>query len=158
MTQKEKAEAYDTALERAKDMLNDGIISNNAIAYLQGIFPELKENEDERIRKWIIDDIKYNMDNEPLNSSEYKKQGEKAIAWLEKQGEQKKPNKNIVEIWKNMRLEVYQQASGNRHEPNCSDDTTKIFSLNDIDEIIEKVGEQTLVDNVEPKFKVGDKV
>ena len=49
--------------------------------------------------------------------------------------------KNIVETWKDMRLEVYQQASGNRHEPNYSDDTTKLFSLNDIDEIMEKMSE-----------------
>lgn len=38
-----------------------------------------------------------------------------------------------------MRLEVYAQASGNRHEPNCSDDNSKMFSLNDIGEIFEKV-------------------
>ena len=72
-----------------------------------------------------------------------------------KQGEQK-PAKNIVETWKDMRLEVYQQASGNRHEPNYSDDTTKMFSLSDIDEIIEKMSEQKPADKVEPKFKVGD--
>lgn len=60
---------------------------------------------------------------------------------LEKQGEQK-PTKNIMNVWKEMRLEVYAQASGNRHEPNCSDDNSKIFSLNDIDEIIEKMSEQ----------------
>ena len=61
---------------------------------------------------------------------------------LEKQGE-KPQGKSIIEAWKDMRLEVYQQASGNRHEPNCSDDNTKMFSLNDIDEIIEKINEQT---------------
>ena len=60
---------------------------------------------------------------------------------LEKQGKQKS-TKNIMNVWKDMRLEVYQQASGNRHEPNYSDDTTKMFSLNDIDEIIEKMSEQ----------------
>lgn len=49
---------------------------------------ELKESDDEKIRRWIIDDIRYNMNNEPLNNSEYKKKAEKAIAWLEKQGEQ----------------------------------------------------------------------
>lgn len=74
---------------------------------------------------------------------------------FEKQGEQKH-NKNIIETWKDMRLEVYQQASGNRHEPNYSDDTTKMFSLNDIDEIIEKISEQKPADKIEPKFKVGD--
>lgn len=56
---------------------------------LETLVPELKESEDERIRKWIIDDIRYNMNNEQLNNSEYKKKAEKAIAWLEKQGEQK---------------------------------------------------------------------
>ena len=55
---------------------------------------------------------------------------------------EQKPVKNIVKTWKDMRLEVYQQASGNRHEPNYSDNTTKMFSLNDIDEIIEKMSEQ----------------
>jgi len=60
---------------------------------------------------------------------------------------EQKPTKNIVEIWKDMRVEVYQQASGNRHEPNYSDDTTKMFSLNDIDEIIEKMSEQKPTDN-----------
>lgn len=88
--------------------------------------------------------------------------------WLGKQGEQR-PAKSIVEIWKDMRLEVYQQASGNRHEPNYSDDSTKMFSLNDIDEIIEKIGEQKPFDyenatiqqkdfapKAGPNFKVGD--
>lgn len=49
--------------------------------------PELTES-DEQIRQWIIDDIRYNMDNEPLNNSEYKKKAKKAIAWLEQQSEQ----------------------------------------------------------------------
>lgn len=56
---------------------------------LETLYPELKESESEKIRKWIIDDIRYNMNNEPLNNSEYKKKAEKAIAWLEKQDEQK---------------------------------------------------------------------
>lgn len=58
--------------------------------------------------------------------------------WLEKQGE-KPQGKSIIKAWKDMRCEVYAQASGNRHEPNCSDNNTEIFSLNDIDEIIEKI-------------------
>ena len=40
------------------------------------IFTELKESDDEKIRRWIIDDIRYNMSNEPLNNSEYKKKAE----------------------------------------------------------------------------------
>lgn len=82
MTEKEKAEAYDKAIERAKKLHGNGIAEE--------IFPELKESQDEKIRKWIIDDIRHNMNNEPLNNSEYKKKAEKAIDWLEKQGEDKK--------------------------------------------------------------------
>lgn len=130
-------------------------LGNDEKEILETLIPELQESEDEKMRKWIIDDIRYNMNNEPLNNSEYKKKAEKAIAWLEKQGEQK-PAKNIVEIWKDMRLEVYQQASGNRHEANYSDDTTKMFSLNDIDEIFEKISEQKLADKDESIFNVGD--
>ena len=77
----EKARAYDEAIKRAKKSYGNEITEK--------IFPELKEGDDENIRRWIIDDIRYNINNEPLNNSEYKKKGEKAIAWLEKQGEQK---------------------------------------------------------------------
>ena len=60
-----------------------------------------------------------------------------------KVGEQK-PVLTAKEAWKEMRLEVYAQASGNRHEPNYSDDSTKMFSLCDIDEIFEKIGNSTV--------------
>lgn len=59
----------------------------------------------------------------------------------------KMPQKHVhtaKEAWKEMRLEVYAQASGNRHEPNYSDDSTKMFSLCDIDEIFEKIGNSTV--------------
>ena len=53
---------------------------------LEQIFPELKESEDEKIRKWIINEIKvkhHNLDEDNVDFVD------KAIAWLEKQGEQK---------------------------------------------------------------------
>ena len=80
MTDKEKAKAYDEAIERARKLYGNGVAEE--------IFQELKESDDEKIRRWIIDDIRYNMNNEPLNNSEYKKKAEKAIDWLEKQCEQ----------------------------------------------------------------------
>ena len=81
MTEKEKAIAYDKAIERARKLYGNEIAEE--------IFPELKESDDEKIRKWIINDIRHNINNEPLNNSDYKKKAEKAIAWLEKQGGQK---------------------------------------------------------------------
>lgn len=88
MTEKEKAKAYDEVLKKASAAHKDE--DRHLKATLERIFPELKESDDENIRTWIIDDIRYNINNEPLNNSEYKKKAEKAIAWLEKQGEEYK--------------------------------------------------------------------
>ncbi len=77
LTIEEKAKAYDEALERAKESLKDGGISQNSIDYIQSIFPELKESEDEKIREYLV---RY-MDN-TMKSSELKS---KLLAWLEKQ-------------------------------------------------------------------------
>lgn len=91
MAQEEKAKAYDEAIKRAKDALNDGTISNNTIAYLQDVFPQLKESEDEKIRKNLIaflEDIWHLGKN-----ANFDKWGKSDcsdwIIWLEKQGEQK---------------------------------------------------------------------
>ena len=95
----EKAKAYDKAIERAKKWQNEPNIDKIDNRIIEEIFPELKESDDEKIRKWIIDDIRYNINNEPLNNSEYKKKAEKAIAWLEKQGKQlTDKNKPIFEV------------------------------------------------------------
>lgn len=93
MNEKEKAIAYDKALERAKDCLKDGTITSTAIDYISTIFPELRESEDERIRKGIIDflwkekiflqEVHSSVENNP----KYRFVMD-AIAWLEKQGEQ----------------------------------------------------------------------
>lgn len=53
MTDKEKAKAYDEALDRAKYYQK-----KNGSAVISAIFPELKENEDERIRKELIEYVK----------------------------------------------------------------------------------------------------
>lgn len=60
--------------ETIMQLLADGVISNEAAARY---FPELKENEDERIRKEILDYI--------VKATGCKRW----IAWIEKQGEQK---------------------------------------------------------------------
>ena len=80
MTTEEKAKRYDEAVERAKDCLKDGTITNTAIDYISTIFPELKESEDEKIRKTIIDFV--NEYGDKFFSTLAKGN---AIAWLEKQ-------------------------------------------------------------------------
>ena len=130
--------AFDSELYHQEIYIPDGFeatIKDNKVILKR------KENEDNKIRKAIhiyLDWLDGRKDYAPKGEYSIKDM----IAWLEKQGEQKFAAKNIVEIWKDMRFEVYAQADGNRHEPNYSDDSTKMFSLNDIDEIIEKMSEQ----------------
>ena len=80
MNTEQKAKAYDEALEKAIKLQEN---SNGMILkkWLWNIFPELKENEDERIRKAIIATIHLYY-GEPLED-----EAKEMIAWLEKQGE-----------------------------------------------------------------------
>ena len=73
--------AYKDALERAKKLYEQGTITES----LSYVFPELKESEDERIRKVLIDLVKCNersgytlLNNVTTDSM---------LAWLEKQGD-----------------------------------------------------------------------
>lgn len=92
MTQEEKAKAYDEALEKArKRVLIEPQDHTDAI--LKDIFPELRENENERIRKEMIDFL-----------NQYKEDGLRGvditpwIVYLEKQKEQKPVEWNSVKI------------------------------------------------------------
>ena len=80
---KEKAKAYDRALEIAKawHKLDNNDLSNDD---LETLFPELKESEDEKIRKRIISAlVEWN------EKCSFPGDSDDMIAWLEKQGEQK---------------------------------------------------------------------
>ena len=72
---------YNEALEMARN-LYAGVHSHNK-AMLEQIFPELRESEDERIRKWLIDDIKRRSIG--WTHSEFTR--EQILAYLEKQKE-----------------------------------------------------------------------
>lgn len=142
----EKAKRYDTALEIAKEYFkaNQKIGDLDENDTLLGIFPELKGSEDEQIRKWIIDDIKYNMNNESLNNSEYIKKAEKAIAWLEKQSDSDETKAKVFLINKGYPID----ANGvfPTYEEMC----------NIIREGLEQQSGQNLINGVELKFNVGD--
>jgi hypothetical protein len=94
LTIEQKAKRYDEALEKIHQFI-DGysrrVISKEE---LEDIFPELKESEDERIRKEIRDFICWATDGGSIT----KEQMEKSnlwLSWLEKQGEQKSLGFNI---------------------------------------------------------------
>lgn len=60
MTQEKKAKAYDDALERAKKIHSE-IVNNELIGFpgqIEYIFPELRESEDEKVRKALIDGVR----------------------------------------------------------------------------------------------------
>lgn len=77
---------YNQALERAKILHTNNTMPpcNNLREIMEELFPELKESEDERIRKEIIDFLEL-----PHPQFVGKRDHEKWIAWLEKQSEKK---------------------------------------------------------------------
>ena len=80
---KEKAEAYDEALERARAINNGKDVDvESGTTICEYIFPELKESEDEKIRKEIISILR----NTYWTSN--RNRFNELVAWLEKQGEQ----------------------------------------------------------------------
>ena len=81
MTQEEKAQRYDEAIIKVKALYGQPLVDNTL---LETIFPELKESEDERIRKELITWLQ-NTEGQVLPIDRYKA----ALAWLEKQGKQK---------------------------------------------------------------------
>lgn len=90
LTIEEKAQRYDEAIERAKEINREhskkGFKISDDVLY---IFPELRESkksEDELHRKWILE---YLYDGLRKSDEQFKGQFKCAIAWLEKQGEKK---------------------------------------------------------------------
>ena len=73
MTEKEKAKAYDEAIERAKKLYSNGIAEE--------IFPELKEYNDERIKKNCIHFLELQKQHHAA-TFEIKE----CIAWIKNQG------------------------------------------------------------------------
>lgn len=93
---KEKAKAYDEALEKARCYYKGANGNEDMITMVTTMFPSLKESEGEDIKQFLIDFIKV------CGWTEKKDQGwpskEKCITWLEKQGEQKFADGTFVNV------------------------------------------------------------
>ena len=153
MTQEEKAKAYDEAIKKIRkgiQPLQDGSkISGVTNGFLEEVFPELKESEDERIRKEILQSIRDNM---------VVIHKDKCIAWLEKQGEQKSIWHNEDEEPQRDSLILLIMQSGTPIvakiiEPNHTFNHGERWAY--IDDLLEKQGEQKTIDKSEPKFHEG---
>ena len=153
MTTEEKAKAYDEVLIKGSRLWECGVITRENYEY---IFPELKESEDERIRKWIKKELesKYVVDNIVNNVM-----ADKALAWLENQGEKKTTWHNEDEEPKRGSLILLVMQSGTPIvakiiEPNHTFNHGERWAY--IDDLIENQCEHKPADEVKPKFKVGD--
>ena len=143
---------YKDKLRLAKEALDSGSYDKETIEY---IFPELKESEDERIRKNIITYLKQRRDR----SSSIPAAIGSWIAWLEKQREQKCTTEEVLI---KAGLKPYKDGDqwcillgDNIQEGICGfGDTVDEALYKFLKELLEKQGEQKSVDKVEPKFKV----
>lgn len=151
----EKAKAYDEAIKRAKTLYDNNQPISGSNVIINNIFPELKESEDERIRKEI-----YWFFTQPDTVCD-----ERWIAWLEKQkavdvldAEEREFADNVNSYRKDMD-EFYKKGYDAGRE------AEKQYWLEKQDgqkpqgkSALEAIKEEK-VDNankVEPKFKVGD--
>lgn len=78
-------QAYKAVLETATQWIKDGCTDKERIC-LESVFPELRESEDERIRREIIDFICQKIDRGSV-TKEQREKSNSWLAWLEKQKE-----------------------------------------------------------------------
>lgn len=137
-TIEEKAKAYDDVVEKLSKLYRDYDSVSNLIDVkeeLENILPELKESEDEKIRKALLNHLKEASRGKTLvvNTLDYKRWAD----WLEKQG---KNNMGISEATK-QKLE---------------DNLNKALEKETPESWNEFLDEQKTVDKVESIFEVGN--
>lgn len=109
---------YKEALEQAKKELAQSGPDSDSARQIKRFFPELSESEDERIRKWIIEEFKIHYDFE---SPSLNPMVEKALAWLKKQ-------KDIIQAKVEQRMEYLWDKLPDAHrveEGNCTPEEWK---------------------------------
>lgn len=136
MTEKEKAKAYDEALERAKK-LHDKID-------IEEIFPESKESDDVKIKTAILNHFKKMWGN--CQDDVCGVHVEDAIDWIEKQGEQAKNDTFFTEEEKQKLFDGIFKLFDDIKENGCKLNN----EMNNETKTLKKL--------VKPKFKVGDKI
>ena len=117
-TLKEKARAYDEALEIARQYWNNRAMPIGTNFQLARMFPELKEeSEDERIRKELIVEVKEQIDwisapdRRREKDEKVLKKLNKWLTWLEKQGKPADINPSEFELRLNNLLKQFESLS-----------------------------------------------
>lgn len=136
---------YNEALKKADKIKRscDLVEDSDVIETIETIFPELKESEDEKIRKALIKKVQFYIDGDIPCGYDAKK----ALAWLEKQ----KPVTFDSEKDDKIRKSIIENLKGNMYRTDADYDL-----LNKQIAWLEKQGVHNPIDNVEPKFNVGD--
>ena len=157
----EKAKAYDEAIKVAKSKIK---YNKDHVLYeeedITDIFPELKESEDERIRKAISQCVE---DMRGQFEKLYKVHHKDAIAWLEKQGEHAnflnkiqigdKVTRNEDGVLVNL-SQLNRVAKKNENQSDKPQGKTALKAINE-----EKVDNANKIDNTnkdELRFHIGD--
>lgn len=163
-TIEEKAKAYDEAIKRGLDYIRHTpateMVTRQDI--FEAIFPELKESEDEKIRKELIENFKWFCGDYPETTKWGKDDNllvKDIIAWLEKQGE-KVTNINGEDYGIDglyHAIKILERTIG-RVTGYQSDDgiLEHKAAINAVKELYEKQSENKPADKTTPKFKVGD--
>ena len=156
ITMENYEEKYKEALERARTWKEKSGMPKNKQSILDDIFPELKESEDERIRKELLDYLDERRVIEMPTDTSVK---EEWISWLEKQGEQKQHLELKAGHWYLChqayceRADILTVKEGEMFK--CEKDgIVKGLIIKEPEKYFREIS--TPSDKVEPKFKVGD--
>ena len=156
---------YKKALEKIREglqPLSDGAkIYGVTRAFLEEVFPELKENEDKRMWELIKKYAHYNISDITLDADHITR--EQLESWLEKQGQEPKK----VSIWKHWKNGIAGNGDGKPifliktgytySLSSCLSFECDYIELSELDNLlIEKQVEKKAIDKVEPKFREGD--
>ena len=105
MTNVEKAERYDEAIKRAKELLEIGLKDTRDKRVVLSFFPELKKSKNEQSKNWILE---YLYDGLRKSDEQFKDQFKAAIAWLEKKGEPTEINPSEFDLRLNRLLKQFE--------------------------------------------------
>ena len=135
----EKAQRYDETINKLRRFMEQGVDPLITRADAQDFFPELKDNEDERKRKGLIEHLK-ELKEQSVEGSHLKRPEhyDAWIAWIEKQGEHA-----------NFRNKIQVGDKVTRNE------NGELVNLSQLERVAKTSnGEKQPADKVEPKFKV----
>ena len=133
-TIEEKAKAYDEAIKKAAALYKASEPMSGCNVIIETLFPEIKESEDEKIRKSLIILLQHFCKGYRVPGLEFPVSYKDMLAWLEKQGEQEK--------------DILEDAILDGNEDGLIAETIRYKH--------EKQSEQKPTDKVKPKFKVRD--